>query len=165
MSYHPEEEVKERRETLGTADDHQEADNLSILTWDQAVAKAQAWYKAQVNLALRRADGEDIPSGAYTVKNAWEDYLRDCERRNVKGVKISDQTSPLPTSISGHLEFRDRLIILADSFQHQPPGHSMERQEIPAMVQANPAGQASLVAAKGEVGDERGAWAQACWKA
>lgn len=57
-----------RKRTLGTADDHQEADGIDVLTYAQAHKKA-----LEQAVAARQEDAE--PSGPYTVAEAMTDYL------------------------------------------------------------------------------------------
>lgn len=71
---------------IGPADDYEDADGSRILNWAQAQERARAWFKAQADEARRRADGEEIHEGPYTVAMAMEDYRLDCERRGVKGI-------------------------------------------------------------------------------
>lgn len=76
-------ETKARRiYTLGTADDHAEADGERTLSFGQAQAKAREWIQAAKTLAT----GEEARKGPYTVAWALEDYLADCARRGVKGL-------------------------------------------------------------------------------
>jgi integrase len=71
-----------QQSTLGTADDHAEANGGTRLSYSQAQEKARQW-KTQ---ALSAASGEDIQSGPFTVEAAWKAYRRDCERRGMKSL-------------------------------------------------------------------------------
>lgn len=78
---------------LGDADDYTEADGRQILTYRQAQEKAEEWCKEQARLHAQEQLGETIHAGPYTVANAWDDYLKEAERRGVKGVKIMTQVA------------------------------------------------------------------------
>jgi integrase len=67
----------------GRPDDVLKADGETVLSWNQAQAKA----RAQFQLLLRAADGlEELPSGPYTVKDALDDYLKAYIRKGGKSV-------------------------------------------------------------------------------
>jgi len=65
---------------LGDADDYTEADGRQILTYRQAQEKAEEWCKEQAR-SMPGAIGRDHPCGPYTVANAWDDYIKEAERR------------------------------------------------------------------------------------
>jgi integrase len=71
---------------LGNADDFADADGETILTYAQAETKAESWFKECAQLAKRIAAGEVIPTGVYTVKDAFEDYLADRRRDGMKSA-------------------------------------------------------------------------------
>lgn len=59
-------------EMLGTVDDYLPANGASVLSFDQAQARAREWFAAQE----RKVAGlEDTPSGPYTVTQCMADYL------------------------------------------------------------------------------------------
>lgn len=66
---------------LGIADDVQDADGVSVLTFSQAQAAARKWF---LECELKAAGHEDIHQGPYAVKNAITDYMADYERRSGK---------------------------------------------------------------------------------
>lgn len=78
---------------LGTADDFMEADGLGTLTYKQACQKAEVWFRDRSEVLHLQATGEVVRKGPYTVEDAMGDYLRDAERRGVKGIKIMTLTS------------------------------------------------------------------------
>ncbi len=67
---------------VGTADDFQDADGLSILDYAQAQRAARAWWRAE----QRREEGHETRSGPFTVNDAMADYLTAYERRGGKAV-------------------------------------------------------------------------------
>ena len=68
-------------------------DGTMILSYAQAQRKAEGWFKQAIhNLELEQG-GEVVPTGPYTVGDAWADYLADARRRGVKGLKIMGQTA------------------------------------------------------------------------
>lgn len=89
---------------MGEADDYMDADGNRILSYAQAQKRAEAWFKeADRRLELEKG-GEIVPTGPYTVADAWADYHADARRRGVKGVKIMGQTAdahilPPPASL------------------------------------------------------------------
>ena len=84
---------KKKLERLGVADDYQDADGAGILTYAQAQAKGESWFKQKAASAHLLATGETLRTGPYTVAEAMEDYLKDAERRGVKGITIMTLTS------------------------------------------------------------------------
>jgi integrase len=90
--YRADSKPSKRYESLGSADDYQEADGLDILTFGQAQTKAIEWFNGRA-LESAEADGvTPLSTGPYRVSNALDDYLRDAGRRGVKGIKIMTQT-------------------------------------------------------------------------
>lgn len=71
------------REAIGTADDFQDADGNTILTYAQAQAKAISWFQHQERRAL---DDEPVHSGSFTVADAMDAYFTDAGRRGVRGL-------------------------------------------------------------------------------
>ena len=67
---------------LGLADDLQEADGATVLTFSDAQGKARVWWKAaeRAELGLAPIDGP------YTVGKALDAYFADRERRGSKGL-------------------------------------------------------------------------------
>jgi len=67
---------------LGLADDLQEADGATVLTFSDAQGKARVWWKAaeRAELGLAPIDGP------YTVRKALDAYFADRERRGSKGL-------------------------------------------------------------------------------
>ncbi len=67
---------------LGFADDLQEADGVTVLTFSDAQGKAREWWKAaeRAELGLAPADGP------FNVAMALEAYFNDRERRGSKGL-------------------------------------------------------------------------------
>lgn len=62
-------------ETIGLADDNQDADGGSVLDWWQAVDRARAL------VAERATAKHETPAGPYTVSNALDDYLAHAKER------------------------------------------------------------------------------------
>jgi len=84
--------VGERRylETkLGTADDLQEADGVSIKSFRQAQEGAWAWWKA----AQRADQGLAPETGPYTVEDALRDYFEAREHQGSKGAAGDRKTA------------------------------------------------------------------------
>lgn len=93
MLYDPDAKQPDQRYLLGIADDFTEADGTACLTFEQAQAKAFAWFEQCKHLALVEV-GEEVPLGVpYTVKQAVEDYLKDGERRGMKSVSRTRQSA------------------------------------------------------------------------
>ena len=73
---------KYQKAALGTADDYADADGSEVLSFGQAQAAAREWYAV-----ARLASGEDAPHrGPFTVKDAWDLYWKDAQRRGVKAL-------------------------------------------------------------------------------
>jgi integrase len=90
--YRPDAKPSKKYEALGSADDFHEADGLEVLTFGQAQAKANEWFTGRTMEAAEE-DGITPPAkGAYKVSAALDEYLKDAERRGVKGIKIMTQT-------------------------------------------------------------------------
>ena len=73
---------------LGDADDYQEADGVKILDFNSAQDAAEKWFKDLIQEAHFKETGEVVTSGPYTVASAMADYLRNAEKRGVKGHPI-----------------------------------------------------------------------------
>lgn len=71
-----------RKHALGTADDFEDADGQTVLTFAQAQRKAHAWFDD----VRRDATGEPIHRGPLTVAMALEAYLLDMERQGKKSA-------------------------------------------------------------------------------
>jgi integrase len=67
---------------IGTSDDLQDADGVSVLDYSQAQKAARAWWQAE----RRRAEGHDTRTGPFTVADAIDDYLTAYERRGGKSL-------------------------------------------------------------------------------
>ncbi len=88
---------KSLQKRLGDADDHLEPDGIRILDFKAAQKCAEAWFKDVNKAAHFEATGEVVASGPYTVASAMADYLRDAEKRGVKGHSI------MTTTINAHI--------------------------------------------------------------
>ena len=71
-----------KRTKFGVADDLQDADGVTVLTFTDAQAKAREWWKA----AERAGQGLAPDDGPYTVAKALEAYFAERERRGSKGL-------------------------------------------------------------------------------
>ena len=83
---------RQRQGHLGIADDFTAGDNFSVFSYEQAVLKAEAWFKGRTRLALLAECGEVVPEGPYTVADAMRDYVTSSKRRGMKGYLICEQT-------------------------------------------------------------------------
>jgi integrase len=83
---------KSYQKRLGDADDYVEADGIKVLDFDAAEAAAKVWFKEHNQAAHFEATGETVTTGPYTVASAIADYLRDAEKRGVKGHGIMTLT-------------------------------------------------------------------------
>ena len=72
-----------KKENIGFADDFQDANGKTILTYAQAQTQAVKWHKLKDREAL---DDEPIPSGKFTVADALDAYFKDGSRRGMKGL-------------------------------------------------------------------------------
>ena len=90
--YRPDAKPPKQYEAMGSADDFQEADGLSILDYRQAYAKAVEWFDSRKMTSADEDGVTPVPKGAYKVSDALDNYLRDAARRGVKGIKIMTQT-------------------------------------------------------------------------
>lgn len=79
---------KMARKGIGTADDYTDGDNRDVFSYAQAQAKAREWFEEA------RADfrGEPIRRGPFTVKDAWDAYAEDAERRGMKSLPQTTAT-------------------------------------------------------------------------
>lgn len=89
--------TKSVQRRLGDADDLLDADGVNILDFKTAQARAVDVFKELNNAAHIEATGEVLSSGPYTVGSAMADYLRDAEKRGVKGHSI------MKTTINAHI--------------------------------------------------------------
>lgn len=90
--YRPDSKPTKRYEALGSADDFHEADGIEILTFGQAQSKANEWFTGRATEFAEEDGLAPSTGGPYRVANALDDYLREAERRGVKGIKIMTQT-------------------------------------------------------------------------
>jgi integrase len=74
---------------IGTSDDLQDADGVSILDYGQAQKAARAWWRAE----LRREEGHDTREEPFTVTDAIDDYLKAYEERGGKAVYDARRTA------------------------------------------------------------------------
>ena len=85
---------KYKVETIGVADDIQDADGVTVFNFSQAQGKAreqsQQWGRQSQGL-------EAVPDGPYTVQEAIDDYLTDYDRRSGKS------RSHMEASINAHI--------------------------------------------------------------
>ena len=72
---------KYKLETIGLADDVQDADGVTVFSFSQAQSRARELYQRWERVAQGL---EVIPEGPYTVEEAISDYLVDYERRGGK---------------------------------------------------------------------------------
>ncbi|HEV2136985.1 MAG TPA: site-specific integrase [Terracidiphilus sp.] len=63
-------ETGRRKASLGIADDHEDADGIRVLSFDQAQDKARKWASLKA-----QEDSGEVQAGAYTVEQAMNDYL------------------------------------------------------------------------------------------
>jgi integrase len=83
-------------ERMGTADDLQDADGLTVLDYRQAQNQARVWWRNK----QRQEEGHETRQGPFTVANAVTDYLTAFERRGGKSVYATRRaaaTHILPT--------------------------------------------------------------------
>jgi integrase len=78
---------------LGVADDVQDADGSTVLSFAQAQQKARAWFAVQGR--LKTGEGH---LGPYTVADAWRDYLAwfGAHRKSLKAMRASAEALILP---------------------------------------------------------------------
>lgn len=79
---------------LGTADDFQEADEKSVLSYAQAQSRAHTWFKTQEHQAIQ--GDESLPEdGPLTVARALDRYFARNESQGGKSVKDMRQRAEL----------------------------------------------------------------------
>ncbi len=86
---------KYKETRLGTADDFQDADNITVLDFVQAQDAARKWSVAEI----RKEQGiEHVANGKYTVEDAIRDYLSHyaVEGKGLANTKSSINTHILP---------------------------------------------------------------------
>jgi integrase len=83
---------KELQHRLGVADDLLDPDGVNILDFSTAQAKAAAWFSEKNDQAAIESTGAPVKSGPLTLAKVAEAYLRDAERRGVKGHGIMTTT-------------------------------------------------------------------------
>jgi integrase len=81
------------QQSLGTADDFQDADGKSVLTYVQAQTEAKKWFQAMAARALAEEHGETFSSGSFTVADALNAYFKYGEQRGMKGLKQAVQSA------------------------------------------------------------------------
>jgi integrase len=120
-------ETGKRKQALGIADDHIDADGLTVLSFHQAQAAAREWFKRKTH-----EDAGQVVSGPYTVANAMDDYMADRER--VRRKPLDRTRSVIETHIRpilGHIElsrlthgkvkiWRDRVAESAPRVRNKP---------------------------------------------
>lgn len=105
MSYDPKAVPKEKRETLGQADDFHPADGVEFLSFDQAKDAARAWHKKRLAGPSPLAEGEVSSNQSFTVDDAWAEYVVDAKNRGVHGLKFMCQGYEANMkSMLGHFE-------------------------------------------------------------
>jgi integrase len=105
MSYDPKAVPREKRETLGQADDFQLADGVNFLSFDQAMDAARAWHKKRLAGPSPLAGVEVASNQSFTVDDVWADYVADATNRKVHGLKVMCQCYDANMkSILGHIE-------------------------------------------------------------
>lgn len=84
---------KYAEKTLGLADDIQDADGSSVLTFAQAQSQARAWFAVQAR--IQTGEGH---IGPYRVEDAWKDYLAwfGAHRKSSKAMRASVEAHILP---------------------------------------------------------------------
>jgi len=82
-----------RKETLGAADDYQDADGKDTLSWPQAQEQAHHWFKNCTKHAWMAAEGEEVTLDQYTVKDAIDDYLAEQKRLGKKGLPQAEHAA------------------------------------------------------------------------
>ncbi|MBK8792864.1 MAG: hypothetical protein IPN59_06820 [Holophaga sp.] len=81
-------------ERLGTADDFQDADERTVLSFAQAQAKAQSWFKEREHQAIH--GDESLPQdGPLTVAQAVDRYLARNEAMGGKSANDMRQRAKL----------------------------------------------------------------------
>jgi len=85
---------KDGQERLGTADDFQEADGVTVLTYAQAQAQAHTWFSAREHQALH-GDSSLPQDGPLTVAEAVDRYIARNESQGGKNVKDMHQRAEL----------------------------------------------------------------------
>jgi integrase len=80
--------------TLGNADDTNDADGLAVLNYAQAQEAARKWFAEQARIA----EGLEANSGPYTVAEAISDYLAwyKAHRRGFKATTLKAEAHILP---------------------------------------------------------------------
>ena len=73
--------------TIGTADDYEDADGARIWDCGQAQTKAIELFDQLAREARRRADGGSVHEGPYTVSVAIDDYMAECRRQGLRGLR------------------------------------------------------------------------------
>ena len=71
---------RQQQERICSADDFADADGIGVLSYKQAINKAELWLKTRNRFAILAAEGEVIPEGPYSV-----------------GCQATSETDPLAT--------------------------------------------------------------------
>lgn len=132
-------------EPLGVADDHSDADGISVLSFDQAQVRAREW-------ATRKAaeDAGEVVNGKYTVANAMADYLKHLEREKRKpqyrvermiAAHILPALGQIQLSKLTHGKVKKWRDDLADSAPRKRTGLMKEKVWCVRMVHGKPKGQ------------------------
>ena len=77
-------EAKQHYDALGAADDHRDADGLTVFSFAQAQERARDFFTRKARELAGHAEANE---GPYTVDAAINDYLAARERRGSKGVR------------------------------------------------------------------------------
>lgn len=93
--YSPQDGNKRLQKKIGAADDLLPADGVMCLSFPQAKAKAVQWFP----IAAQISTGALPHRGGYTVKDAYDDYLKKLEgySRSVRSTRYSINANILPS--------------------------------------------------------------------
>ena len=84
---------KQVQTRIAEADDLQDADGVEVLTFAQAQVAASRWFAGHTRQAVEAAGGEMPLQGPITVRDAMRDYLAAAQRRGMKGLLITTQST------------------------------------------------------------------------
>lgn len=86
------EPLDDKQEHLGTADDFEDANGSTVLSFTQAQKRAETWFKLLDRQKLLKEAGEEIPEGPYSVAHAMADYLAWSKGRGMKDLRGTTTT-------------------------------------------------------------------------